>query len=145
MLFEMVLINQEFLSSLEKREFISGVAEIIKYGLTYDVKLWDEISNDNELEFNNITNIIYRSIEIKNEVVTDDPREQGIRKILNYGHTLGHAIESYHLDSEEKENLTHGEAIAIGMITEAYLSHKLLNLPENTLIEIKKKRKLEKN
>jgi 3-dehydroquinate synthase len=135
---EMVLINQEFLSSLEKREFISGVAEIIKYGLTYDVKLWNEIINDKDLEFINLSDIIFRAIEIKNEVVTEDPREQGIRKILNYGHTLGHAIESYHLDSEGKENLTHGEAIAIGMITEAYLSHKLLHLPEKTLIEIKK-------
>ena len=135
---EMVLINEEFLNSLEKREFTSGISEILKYGLTYDTKLWSEVISSNHLKLNNLNDIIYRSIEIKNEVVTEDPKEYGIRKILNYGHTLGHAIESYHLDSENKENLTHGEAIAIGMITEAYLSYKLLSLPEKTLIEIKK-------
>lgn len=134
---EMVLINQEYLSTLEEREMVSGLAEIIKYGLTYDVKLWNEVKEDNSIINNDLTNIIFRSIEIKNEIVKQDPREHGIRKILNYGHTLGHAIESYHLESEHKETLTHGEAIAIGMITEAYISHKLLNFPESVLNEIK--------
>jgi 3-dehydroquinate synthase len=60
-----------------------------------------------------------------------------LRKILNFGHTLGHAIESYFLESEDKENLTHGEAIAIGMVTEAFISHKLLNFPSEQVKSIK--------
>ncbi|WP_298369069.1 3-dehydroquinate synthase [uncultured Lutibacter sp.] len=135
---QMVLIDTRFLNTVIEREIRSGLAEIIKYGLTYDVKIWDKINNFSELSVENISSLIHRSIEIKNEVVTEDPKEHGIRKILNYGHTLGHAIESYFLDSENKENLTHGEAIAIGMITEAYLSEKLLNFPTKTLEDIKK-------
>ncbi|MBL4938693.1 MAG: 3-dehydroquinate synthase, partial [Lutibacter sp.] len=75
--------------------------------------------------------------EIKNEVVTEDPKETGIRKILNFGHTLGHAIESFFLESDDKENLTHGEAIAIGMITAAYISGELLKFPLENIKTIK--------
>ena len=136
---EMVLINSQFLTTLAERETISGMAEIIKYGLTYDVKLWGQVEGFKDLNNSDLNKIIYRSIEIKNEVVTQDPKEHGLRKILNFGHTLGHAIESYHLESEHKENLTHGEAIAIGMITETYISHKLFNFPKSTLDDIKTK------
>ena len=136
---EMVLIDPRYLQTVTTREIRSGLAEIIKYGLTYDVKLWNKIINFKELTISNISTLIHRSIEIKNEVVTEDPKEHGLRKILNYGHTLGHAIESYFLESENKDILTHGEAIAIGMITEAYLSEKLLNFPANKLAEIKSK------
>ena len=82
--------------------------------------------------------LIYRSIAIKNEIVMQDPTENGIRKALNFGHTLGHAIESYFLEANDKENLTHGEAIAIGMITEAFISQKLLNFPAEKVEAIKK-------
>lgn len=136
---EMVLIDFDYLETVPAREIISGLAEIIKYGITYDVKLWDEIMSFKELSISNISTLIHRSIEIKNEVVTEDPKEAGLRKILNYGHTLGHAVESYFLESEEKEKLTHGEAIAIGMITEAYISEKLLNFPFEKLQNIKEK------
>ena len=60
-----------------------------------------------------------------------------MRKILNFGHTIGHAIESYFLESEHKENLTHGEAIAIGMICECFISAELLNFPKEKLEEVK--------
>lgn len=136
---EMVLIDTAYLPTVEEREIRSGMAEVIKYGLTYDQSLWENSKNFTSLTNNNIDEIIYRSIEIKNEVVIEDPKENGLRKILNYGHTLGHAIESYHLETENKENLTHGEAIAIGMITEAYLSVKLFNFPKSLLDEIKTK------
>jgi 3-dehydroquinate synthase len=79
--------------------------------------------------------IIYRSIEIKNEVVINDPFEKGLRKILNYGHTIGHAIESYSL-KHDKAPLLHGEAIAIGFICEVYLSAKRNGLKEDELSEI---------
>ena len=126
---EMVLIDPLFLKTVSERELRSGLAEIIKYGLTYDVKLWDEVVKFKNLSINNLSSLVHRSIEIKNEVVTEDPKEGGIRKVLNYGHTLGHAVESYFLDAEHKEKLTHGEAIVVGMITEAYLSEKLLSFP----------------
>lgn len=131
---EMVLVDDRYLTTVTPREIKSGTAEIIKYGLTYDVKLFDEIKNNKNLKINDL---IFRSIEIKNEVVLQDPREKNLRKILNFGHTLGHAIESFYLESENKENLTHGEAIAIGMVCECYMSYKLLNFPVEKLNDVK--------
>ena len=130
----MVLIDEEYLKTVTEREMKSGMAEIIKYGLTYDVKLFNEIKEINNFNF---SNLIHRSIEIKNEVVLQDPKEKNLRKILNFGHTLGHAIESFYLESDDKENLTHGEAIAIGMVCESYISSKLLDFPEDKLFTIK--------
>ena len=80
--------------------------------------------------------IIYQSVVIKYQVVSEDPKEQGLRKILNFGHTLGHAIESYALSHREKR-LLHGEAVAIGMILAAYISHKVLQFPWDKVEEIK--------
>jgi 3-dehydroquinate synthase len=131
---EMVLVDTDYLSTVSDREIKSGTAEIIKYGITYDVKLFKEIKNNKYLK---ISDLIFRSVEIKNEVVLQDPKEQNIRKILNFGHTLGHAIESFYLESDEKENLTHGEAIAIGMVCESYMSLKLLGFPKKNVNEIK--------
>jgi 3-dehydroquinate synthase len=131
---EMVLVDTTYLTTLEERELKSGTAEIIKYGITYDVKLFNEIRNTKNLD---ISNLIFRSVEIKNEVVLKDPKEKDLRKILNFGHTLGHAIESFYLESDDKENLTHGEAIAIGMVCECYMSSKLLGFPKEKLTEVK--------
>jgi 3-dehydroquinate synthase len=131
---EMVLVDSEYLPTVTPREIRSGIAEIIKYGLTYDVSLYQTIKENPNL---NIADLIHRSIEIKNEVVLKDPKEQNLRKILNFGHTIGHAIESYFLESEFKENLTHGEAIAIGMVAECYLSSKLFDFSEQELIALK--------
>ena len=136
---EMVIIDSEYLNTLDQRELRSGLAEIIKYGLSYDVKLWDEIKGFNELLISNIEKLIFRSIEIKNEVVTEDPKENGLRKILNFGHTLGHAIESYFLENSPEKKLLHGEAIAIGMIAAGFISNQLLNFPLNALETIKAK------
>lgn len=134
---EMVLIDPLYLETVTERELRSGLAEIIKYGLTYDVKIWEKIKAFKDYDLNDLSSMIHRSIEIKNEVVTEDPKEAGIRKVLNFGHTLGHAIESYFLESEDKENLTHGEAIAIGMITETYISQKLFDFPTDEVHNIK--------
>jgi 3-dehydroquinate synthase len=134
---EMVVVDPHYLETISERELHSGLAEIIKYGITYDITLLNKINNFKKLNISNITSLIHRSIEIKNEVVTEDPKETGIRKILNFGHTLGHAIESYFLVSDSKENLTHGEAIAIGMITAAYISGVLLKFPSENIKTIK--------
>jgi 3-dehydroquinate synthase len=131
---EMVIVDDTYLNTVSAREIKSGTAEIIKYGLTYDLSLFTQIKENQDLKINDL---IFRSIEIKNEVVLQDPKEQNLRKILNFGHTLGHAIESFYLESEDKENLTHGEAIAIGMVCECYMSSKILDLSEEKVKEVK--------
>jgi 3-dehydroquinate synthase len=131
---EMVLVDARYLETVIPREIRSGVSEIIKYGLTYDASLYQTIKENPGVD---IAQLIHRSIEIKNEVVLEDPKENHLRKILNFGHTIGHAIESYFLESDEKEKLTHGEAIAIGMVAECYLSTKLFDFPQNILDDVK--------
>jgi len=110
---------------LDTRQIRSGFAEIIKHGLIFDASYFQKVQKINWEAVPE--ELIYRSIQIKNEVVTQDPTEQGLRKILNFGHTIGHAIESYFLDKRDL-TLLHGEAIALGMISEAYLSNKLTGL-----------------
>jgi 3-dehydroquinate synthase len=124
---EMVLIDTDYLETLAPREIRSGLAEVIKYGFTYDVKLLDEVKYYKQ---HLINRLIFKSIEIKNTIVLEDPTEKGVRKILNFGHTIGHAVESYFLEHPDKEKLTHGEAIAVGMICECYLSYQLLDLDQ---------------
>jgi 3-dehydroquinate synthase len=131
----MVLVVPDFLDTLENRQVKSGFAEMLKHGLIQDVSYWHSLKEAKNLE--DMKKHILSSIQIKNKVVLQDPTEQNIRKILNYGHTLGHAIESYFLESEAKEMLLHGEAIAVGMILEGYLSHKLLGLTAESLTDIK--------
>ena len=131
---QIVIVDADYLDTLNDREMRSGMAEVIKYALTYDIELLDQIKYYNHLKNNEL---IHRSIQIKNEVVLEDPREAGLRKILNFGHTLGHAIESFYLESEDKESLKHGEAIAIGMVCESYLSSKLLSLADNKVSQVK--------
>lgn len=128
-----VFIHNAFLSSLDQRELRSGYAEVIKHGLIYDADLFHKVKSIKPTEISQ--EIIYRSVEIKNEVVKTDPFEQGIRKILNFGHTIGHAIESYSLQHDKKP-LLHGEAIAIGFICEAYLSAKKNKLSKEELREV---------
>ncbi len=126
---ELVLIDSTYLTTLTQREFNSGLAEIIKYGISYDPNLWQVIGSRMDRNDPDLEKLIYRSIEIKNEIVLQDLKESDLRKVLNFGHTLGHAIESYFLNHKKLESLTHGEAIGIGMIVEAYVSHTLFNFP----------------
>lgn len=128
-----VFIENAFLATLSARELLSGFAEMIKHGLIADAAYYKELKSANGIMSSPAA--IYRSIEIKNEVVTTDPLEKGLRKILNFGHTIGHAIESYAL-TNAKNPLTHGEAIAIGMVCEAFLSEKYCNLKKEELIDI---------
>lgn len=133
---QMVLVATEFLKTLDQRQLQSGFAEMLKHGLISDASYWDTLKDITGFE--NMDKLIYTSVSIKNEVVQIDPTEQHLRKTLNYGHTLGHAIESYFLESEEHDLLLHGEAIAIGMILEGFLSYKLTGLTKNELEDIKK-------
>jgi len=135
---KMVVMDTNYLKTLPKRELISGMAEIIKYGLTYDKNLWTSVKEITNFTNIDLSELIHRSIEIKNEVVTKDPKEQNLRKILNFGHTIGHAIETYFLQSKTKETLTHGEAIAVGLICETFISVTLYNFPKAELSVLKK-------
>jgi 3-dehydroquinate synthase len=130
---EAVLVYQSFLETLPEKELRSGLAEILKHGLIADRQHWDLAKNVNYKAVN--IDLIEASVEIKKKVVTQDPKEGGIRKILNFGHTIGHAIETHFLEIPG-ERLLHGEAIAVGMICEAYLSHKLTGMHKNSLEEI---------
>lgn len=132
---EMVVIDTEFLDTLPNEHLISGFAEMLKHGLIHSRAYWNKLKS---IDFNNkseLENLIWESIEIKNDIVASDPFETGRRKILNYGHTLGHAIESYFLRSEEK-SLLHGEAIAIGLVLESFISHHLFGFPLADLKEV---------
>jgi len=119
---KMVLIDTSYLETLPQNEMRSGLAEMLKHGLIYDKIYWEKFLNLSEIDFADFDDLILKSIEIKNEIVMKDPTENGIRKALNFGHTLGHAIESYFLESENKKTLLHGEAIAAGMILESFIS-----------------------
>ncbi len=130
---EAVLVDDIFLQTLPKEELRSGFAEVLKHGLIADIDYFKQVSSQG-LDHENWKPIIAHSIHIKNEVVKSDPSEAGLRKVLNFGHTVGHALESHFLGTSN--HLLHGEAIAIGMICEAYLSLKMLGLSKHNLDEI---------
>jgi 3-dehydroquinate synthase len=128
-----VFISTGFLDTLDQRQMVSGFAEVIKHGLIRDAAYFDTIKTIRPEEIT--TELIRHSIAIKNEVVTEDPFEKGLRSILNFGHTIGHAIESYSLTNDKKP-LFHGEAIGVGMICEGYLSVTHNKLSKTELEEI---------
>lgn len=116
-----VYIYPDFLKTLEERELRNGFAEMIKHALIADEDYWEKITKVEAVDWKNLSPLINASVKIKQQIVKKDPLEKGLRKILNFGHTIGHAIESYSL-VHDKKPLKHGESIAIGMICEAYLS-----------------------
>lgn len=120
-----VLIDPVFLSTLPHRELRSGYAEVIKHGLIQDFSFFHSLPSTN-WENQNWAHVIQHSVGIKQHVVSVDPKENGLRKILNFGHTIGHAVESFYLNSSQP--LLHGEAIALGMIAEGYLSFQKIGL-----------------
>jgi len=132
-----VFISSEFLKTLDNRQMRSGFAEVVKHGLIFDKRLFEAVKtlDLDRLGHMDWSDIVFRSVSVKNAVVTQDPTEQGLRKILNFGHTIGHAVEGYSL-LHDADPLLHGEAIAIGMVCEAYLAHKINGLSEEELQEI---------
>jgi 3-dehydroquinate synthase len=132
-----VVILSKFLETLPSNQMRSGLAEMLKHGLIYDKLYWNKLKNLNDLNTDDLDVLIKQSIEIKNEIVSQDLKENGIRKALNFGHTLGHAIESYCLESDNKKQLLHGEAIAVGMILESFISYKLDFISKESYAEIK--------
>jgi 3-dehydroquinate synthase len=131
----LVIVYPNFLKSLNKKEYLSGYAEIIKHALIADASYWKKVVKTELSDEVEIANLIKRSIEIKHHVVKNDPLEKGLRKTLNFGHTIGHALESFFLEKNET-TLLHGEAVAAGMICESYLSFKKNKLSHTELDEI---------
>ncbi len=116
-----VFVSADFLATLPKRELLNGFAEIIKHGLVAMEEYWEKVIRIKNIDAESMSQLIHGSIKVKTQIVKKDPLEDGLRKVLNFGHTIGHAIESYSL-IHDKNPLKHGEAIAIGMICEAFLS-----------------------
>lgn len=119
-----IIINTQFLKTLNERDIKSGIAEMMKYAFIADDSFLD-LDLDNYLEY------IEKAAMTKDEIVSLDMRESGLRKIMNFGHTIGHALESYYVDKENY--LTHGEAVALGIYSSLYLSVKYCGLDEKWL------------
>jgi len=134
----LVLCDLDALKSLPKREYLSGLAEIIKYGVIYDDVLFAQLERNLprllQRDEATLRTVIARCCEIKAEVVGQDETESGLRAILNFGHTIGHAIEN----SSGYGKYLHGEAIAIGQVAAAKLSHEILGLPSGEVERITK-------
>lgn len=136
---ECVIVDTEFLKTLPEQEIKSGMAEMFKHGLIASEDYWNRMQLFSVEKTDEAFELIWESISIKNDIVTKDPLEKNLRKSLNYGHTLGHAIESYCLENSNKPSLLHGEAIAIGMILATYISSEMLNFPKtkrNNITEV---------
>ena len=133
----LVLCDLDALDALPEREFRAGLAEIIKYGIIYDAKLFALLERDLpkllKREAKTLAAVVARCCEIKAEVVGQDETEGGVRAILNFGHTIGHAIEN----SSGYGKYLHGEAIAIGQVAAARLSAGLTGLPEDDVSRIR--------
>ncbi|MAU64138.1 MAG: 3-dehydroquinate synthase [Flavobacteriaceae bacterium] len=132
---KMVIIDPLYLETLDKSELISGYAEVFKHSLISEKSFFEKlISQENSIDFKNL-DTIKTSVKIKKKIVLLDKEELKERKALNFGHTLGHAIESHFLKNNQK--LLHGEAIGIGIVLAAFISNKILDFPIDKLRTIK--------
>lgn len=129
-----IFVFSGFLQTLPLEELRSGFAEMLKHGLIADESHWEELTAISSLEATSVLPFIRRSMEIKHDIVTEDFREENIRKNLNFGHTVGHAVESKFLQAGQP--ILHGEAVAMGMICETRISYLLGMISEKTANEI---------
>ncbi len=132
---KMVVVSELFYNTLSDQQIKNGFAEVYKHALVYNAEEWSKLKVLKSLDLDVIGPFVHRSLAIKRAIVLEDPFEKHLRKVLNFGHTVGHAIEAWSLDQSE-DPLLHGEAIAIGMICETYLSHKKSGLSKETMAEI---------
>ncbi len=129
-----VFIDPDFLQTLPEHELRSGFAEVIKHALLGDQVLWQNLLALPNLEDAPWMDILRASIAVKVRIVTEDPQEKGLRMLLNYGHTIGHAVESYFLKTPFPRS--HGEAIALGMIVESWLARGIVPNGHNRLAQV---------
>ncbi len=130
-----VLIDVNFFKTLDRENFLSGFAEMIKHGLIASPEVWNNIIRFSldEIDYKQLPVLLEESIRVKESFVEKDPTEKNIRKALNFGHTIGHAFESYALESGKP--VLHGYAVAWGMIAELYLSYRKTGFPKEQLQE----------
>jgi len=128
-----VLIETSFLKTLDARNFFSGYAEMLKHGLISNDKHWAELMNfdTSNIDYQLLKELVGKSIQVKENIVEQDPFEKGIRKALNFGHTVGHAFES--LSLAKNNPILHGYAVAFGMICELYLSCIQTDFPKDKM------------
>lgn len=131
---EGIFIYPPFLKTLNPREVLSGFAEMMKHGLIADANHWQNLISIDDFSVENIADFIAPSAEIKQAVVLADFKEQNIRKTLNFGHTIGHAVESLFLKFGHP--ILHGEAVALGMICETYLAYLEQLISEEIAVHI---------
>lgn len=129
-----IFTDVHFLKTLPKPEFLSGMAEVFKHAIIGDSKLWNYLKEHNLQDLNH-DYLITRSAELKTKIVQSDPEEKNIRKSLNLGHTIGHAIESYQIDVDSPT--MHGFAIAKGIIIESFIAYKIGVTSKTVFLEIK--------
>lgn len=129
-----VIIDPTFLGTLPNIELLSGWAEMMKHGLIASQQHWNQLINSESVHTAVIKDLIIQSLAIKAVIVEEDPLEQGRRRLLNAGHTIGHAIESYCLAKDQP--LPHGLAIAAGLRVEAYIAFEMLHLTQQSRDEI---------
>lgn len=130
---ESVLLDGEFLRTLDLENILSGYAEMLKHGLISNRNHWAELLNYDfqALDLRRLTQLVAESVQVKEKIVAEDPTEQGIRKALNLGHTIGHAFEALAL--EQERTVLHGYAVAWGLVCELYLSAKRCGFPSEVL------------
>ncbi|AZB11445.1 3-dehydroquinate synthase [Chryseobacterium sp. G0162] len=131
---EQIFIYPKFLETLPFKELRSGFAEMLKHGLIADKAHWNQLIQINKLDVEAVSPYIQNSMDIKQDVVEKDFHESNIRKTLNFGHTIGHAVESLCL--QQGNPILHGEAVAMGMISEAHLAflENLISEEDSTMI-----------
>jgi 3-dehydroquinate synthase len=128
-----IFIDPIFLGTLPEAELLNGYAEMIKHALIRDRELFFELVSVDSVEQLTKKELISRSVKIKLDIVEEDPEERGIRKLLNFGHTIGHGIEGYFLETEP---IAHGHAVAIGMLAETFISFKRELLDKDSFEQI---------
>ncbi|WP_340111224.1 3-dehydroquinate synthase [Maribellus mangrovi] len=131
-----VIINTDFLKTIDQSNFVSGFAEMIKHGLIQSPEHLEELKTFDfeNIDYDELQEIIRHSVVVKTHFVANDLTENNIRKALNFGHTVGHAFES--MAMKQGRPVLHGYAVAYGMIAELYLSAKTCNFPEKELKEL---------
>ncbi len=124
-----VIINTDFLKTIDRENFVSGFAEMIKHGLIFSPKHLEELKTFNfeNIDYDHLQHLISDSVTVKSYFVANDPTEKNIRKALNFGHTAGHAFESFAMATNRP--VQHGFAVAYGMMAELFLSVKKSNFP----------------
>lgn len=128
-----VILSTDFLCTLDAQNMLSGYAEMLKHGLISNEKMWAELVNFDisRPDMQQLSRMLTDSVKVKERIVSDDPHEQGIRKALNVGHTIGHAMESWAM--RHGRPILHGYAVAFGMIAELYLSATKMNFPTDKM------------